>query len=141
MKLLFSPDQIPAATRLPSKSSLPLLAVLSVAFLFAFKVPVQAQQQEKGETLFSQRCSACHSLKPGQTKMGPSLAGIVGRKAGSVARARYSKALQNADLVWNNASLDQFLTNPGKKVPGTRMTVRLPDAGQRRAIIEFLNRQ
>jgi cytochrome c len=97
-----------------------------------------AQDAAKGETLFKQRCAACHSVEAGQNKMGPHLSGIAGRAAGSVEGAKYSKALPASGLTWDDASLDAYLTNPKKTVPGTTMAVALPNAGQRADIIAYL---
>ena len=71
---------------------------------------------------------------------GPSLAGIWGRKAGTVGGfTRYSKALKQANVTWDERSLDAWLTNPRGYLPGNRMTFRgLSDATQRRDLIAFL---
>ena len=71
---------------------------------------------------------------------GPSLAGIWGRKAGTVEGfSRYSKAFKQADIIWDEHSLDTWLANPRGYLPGNRMTFRgLPDETQRRDLIAFL---
>lgn len=89
-----------------------------------------------GKTLFS-RCSACHAVTA-QNKIGPGLSGVVGRKAGSVSGFRYSKAMAAADLVWDEATLDQFLTAPSKLVPGTSMSFVMPKPEDRANIIAYL---
>ncbi|RCS24752.1 cytochrome c family protein [Phyllobacterium salinisoli] len=95
-------------------------------------------QQADGERLFRQRCGACHSLEPGQNRAGPHLSDVIGRKAGSIEGARYSAALRESDIVWDSQSLDTFLTAPRQMVPGTQMTVGVPNAAQRAAIITYL---
>ncbi|WP_245319386.1 c-type cytochrome [Mesorhizobium temperatum] len=95
-------------------------------------------QQSDGERLFRQRCGACHSLEPGQNRAGPHLSGIIGRTAGSVESARYSAALRESDIVWDGGTLDTFLAAPRQMVPGTSMTVGVPNAAQRAAIIGHL---
>jgi cytochrome c len=95
-------------------------------------------QQADGERLFRQRCGACHSLEPGQNRAGPHLSGVIGRTAGSVEGARYSAALRESGIVWEGGTLDTFLTAPRQRVPGTSMTVGVPDAAQRAAIIVYL---
>ncbi|TDW19854.1 cytochrome c [Rhizobium azibense] len=80
-------------------------------------------RREPGEKLFA-RCSACHSVD-GQEKIGPSLAGVVGRKAGSVEGARYSKALVQSQIVWTEQNLDAYLSAPATLVRGTTITVRI----------------
>jgi len=89
-----------------------------------------------GEKLFA-RCSTCHSVN-GEKKMGPSLSGVVGRKAGSVAGARYSKALAQSNLVWTDETLDAYLAAPATLVPGTTMTVRIPKEQDRLDLISYL---
>jgi len=80
----------------------------------------------------------CHSVMPSQPRsQGPSLAGVVGRKAGST-QFNYSAALKDSNLTWTKPNLDRFLTAPMRMVPGTRMAVTLPDAAQRRALIQYL---
>jgi cytochrome c len=95
-------------------------------------------QQADGERLFRQRCAACHSLEPGQNRAGPHLSGVIGRAAGSVEGARYSAALRESDIVWDSGTLDAFLAAPRQRVPGTSMTVGVPSAAQRAAIIGYL---
>jgi nitrite reductase (NO-forming) len=67
------------------------------------------------------KCQACHSLDPGKTILGPSLAGIVGRKSGAEPNFNYSPALKQAALTWDAATLDGYLMDPQKTVPGNRM--------------------
>ena len=65
----------------------------------------------KGEKLFKGflRCNNCHSLEPGVTKVGPTLAGIIGRKAGSVKGFnQYSEAMVNSGIVWDKETLNEF---------------------------------
>src|SRR4051812_11938997 len=67
-------------------------------------------------------CVACHSLAPGQHRTGPSLAGVIGRKAGTAEGfRRYSPVLKGADVVWDRTSLDAWLTDPQAFIPGNRM--------------------
>ncbi|RWL02491.1 cytochrome c family protein [Mesorhizobium sp.] len=113
-----------------------LVALLAAVGLL---LPVAASaQQADGERLFRQRCAACHSLEPGQTRAGPHLSGVIGRRAGSVEGARYSAALRGSDIVWDSGTLDAFLAAPRQRVPGTSMTVGVPNAAQRAAIIGYL---
>ena len=104
-----------------------------------------------GEKLFK-RCSACHSLEAGKKKVGPSLAGIVGRKAGSEA-FKYSsltEAAGAAGLVWTEENLAAYLADPtqfltewlkenGKEASGrSRMTFKMPKEDQREAVAAYL---
>src|SRR3569623_953831 len=63
-----------------------------------------------GKTLFEKRCTGCHSLD--KNKEGPRLAGVYGRKAGSIADFSYSSELKNAKITWDGPMLDRWLTNP-----------------------------
>ena len=93
-----------------------------------------------GETLFKQRCAACHSVVAGKAAgVGPNLVGVVNRKAATQTFA-YSPALKNAGLTWSKANLDRYLTKPTAMVPGTRMSVALPDPNQRAALIAYLEK-
>ena len=77
----------------------------------------------KGKKVFK-KCVACHSLEEGKNKMGPPLNNLLGRKAGSVKGYKYSKAMKNSGVVWNEESLDKFLTKPRKFIPKTKMSFR-----------------
>ena len=74
----------------------------------------------RGKTVFA-RCVACHDLNTGAVRMGPSLKGIIGRKAGTAANFGYSGAMKAKAVTWGPATLDAFLAAPMKYVPGTRM--------------------
>ena len=95
-------------------------------------------QAADGERLFRQRCASCHSIDTRGRGTGPSLAGVFGREAGSLTGSRYSQAMQEARLVWDEETLDSFLGDPRRTVPGTTMAVRVTDQAQRAAIIAFL---
>ena len=71
--------------------------------------------------LVFRKCQACHSLDAGKNLLGPSLAGLIGRKAGTAPSYNYSPAMKNADIVWNEGTLDQYLSDPAKVVPGNKM--------------------
>jgi cytochrome c len=116
-------------------------AVVTAGFLaasFAVAQPSHAQDAAAGERLFRQRCASCHTVQPGQNRIGPHLAGIVGRKPGSVEGARYSKGLSALDANWDATNLDAFLANPRTVAPGTTMTVAVPNAADRTSIIAYL---
>jgi len=71
--------------------------------------------------LVFRKCQACHSMEPGNTILGPSLAGIIGRKAGSAAGYNYSAAMKTANFVWDAKTLDAYLSDPQKFLPGNKM--------------------
>ena len=75
-----------------------------------------------GKTLFDQQCSGCHALEAGAAaRPGPNLAGVVGRKAGSVPGFGYSSEMRATGTTWGDMSLDYFLASPSGFVPGTTM--------------------
>jgi cytochrome c len=84
------------------------------------------------------QCRSCHSVEPGKNGIGPTLAGIVGSKAGEVPGFAFSKALKDSGITWDRATLDQWLAGPTRMVPGTRMVISVPDPVRRKAIIDYL---
>ena len=83
-------------------------------------------------------CAACHS-EDGKNGLGPTLKGVYGRKAGSVAGFRYSPAMKKASTVWDDKSLDNFLADTQQAIPGNVMPYPgVPDAAQRAEIIGYL---
>ena len=91
----------------------------------------------RGQRIFS-ACAACHT--PGDpTKTGPDLRGVVGRRAGTLAGFRFSRALRTARLTWNDSTLDSYLAEPQAAIPGNTMPYPgLPDAGERLDLIAYL---
>ncbi|MFA6219424.1 MAG: c-type cytochrome [Erythrobacter sp.] len=85
-------------------------------------------------------CTACHSAEPGAAAgIGPNLAGVVGRKAGTLEGFAYSEAMKASAITWNEAELDTYLTLPAARVPGTKMTFAgVSDPAKRAAIIAYL---
>jgi len=71
--------------------------------------------------LVFRKCQACHSMEPGKNILGPSLAAVIGRKAGTVQGYGYSPAMKQANIVWDAKSLDTYLADPQKVVPGNKM--------------------
>lgn len=92
------------------------------------------------QVAFNNHCRTCHSAQPGDNRLGPALHGVMGRKAGSVEGFAYSPGFKTTDVVWNEANMDQFITNPNSLFPGSNMATfaGLSDAGDRKAIIEYL---
>jgi cytochrome c len=108
------------------------------ASLFAASSAFAQAAPSAGETMFKQRCGTCHSVEAGQNKIGPSLKGVVGRKAGAVAGFSYSNGMKSSGLTWTAANIDEFLKRPAAKVPGTKMMLSLADATQRQTVISYL---
>lgn len=77
----------------------------------------------RGEKLFRE-CLKCHTIQPGEVKIGPSLAGVVGRRPGSIPDFGYSTDMISfgaSGTTWNEESLDRFLTRPRALIAGTKM--------------------
>jgi cytochrome c2 len=96
----------------------------------------QAGDAAKGSDVYDDRCGGCHVI--GGVGQGPSLAGVVGRKAGAAPSFAYTAALKGSGLTWTAANLDRWLTDPQKVVPGTAMVAVVPDPAERRELIAYL---
>lgn len=92
-----------------------------------------------GQAVFASHCAVCHSIKPGDNKTGPSLAGVVGSKSGTVPGFNFSAAMKNGNITWDDTSLDKFLANPTGFIHGTMMFVGLPNTSDRENVIAYLN--
>jgi len=85
------------------------------------------------------KCQACHSLEPGKNTLGPSLAGIVGKKSAQEPSFNFSPAMRSANLTWDIPTLDKYLLDPAKVVPGNRMPFPgLKTENERRDVIAYL---
>ena len=119
---------------------------LSVALIIAigadafYQVEFARAAAEDGQLTFNNVCRTCHTLGEGDNRLGPSLHKIIGRKAGSLPNYNYSSAMKGADLVWDRATLDRFISNPDQVVPGNNMKPYggLASAEERAKIITFL---
>jgi cytochrome c len=109
-----------------------LLAVSSASLLG------QGRPSVSGKELFERRCGGCHALD--RDKEGPRLGGVYGRMAGSVDSFEYSEALKKSRIIWNDESLEKWLTNPEQFVPNNNMDFHLENAGERRDIIAYLKK-
>jgi nitrite reductase (NO-forming) len=91
-----------------------------------------------GQKVF-RKCAACHSLEPGRNMIGPSLGGIIGRKAGTEPGFTYSSAMKQANITWTPETLATYLADPQKDVPGNRMPFPgLKSAHDRDDVIAYL---
>lgn len=89
-----------------------------------------------GQALYESRCIACHS--PDANRVGPMHRGVFGRKAGSLPDYTYSRALKGTDFVWDDATLDRWLTNPQAFVSGQKMNFNVAKAEDRADLIAYL---
>ena len=92
-----------------------------------------------GQLLYASRCIACHSIDVNLA--GPAHRGVFGRKAGSVIDFDYSPALKQSRVIWNEKTLDKWLANPEKLIPGQKMGYAVADAKEREDLIAYLKSQ
>ena len=116
-----------------------VVAVLVMGWMLASPM-LHAGDASAGADVFKAECAECHSPKEGKNKKGPSLFGIVGRPAGSIADYNYSDALKQAHWTWTADKLHDYLSQPAKKAnPGTKMKYDgLDDARQLEDLITYL---
>ena len=117
------------------------IAALAACMLFAAgartdALAAPAGNATRGAEIYT-RCEACHALEYSRT--GPKHCGVIGRKSGSVPGFDYSPAMKRAKLTWDEKTLDRFLADPLRLVPGTTMTYAgIPDPQERADIIAYL---
>jgi cytochrome c len=100
------------------------IIIVIVIFSVAIAIDIaNAADPINGKKVFK-KCVTCHSLQEGKNKIGPSLYNLLDRKIGSVEGYKYSKAMKNSSVVWDEESLDKFLTKPRKFIPKTKMSFR-----------------
>ncbi|MBS1799917.1 MAG: heme-binding domain-containing protein [Acidobacteria bacterium] len=90
----------------------------------------------RGKQVFEKRCTGCHAIET--SREGPALGGVYGRKSGSYAGFVYSDALKKAGIVWNDTTLDQWLTDPDAFVSGNNMDFHVAKPQERKDVIAFL---
>ena len=119
-----------------------LLCGVTVGAVASYAIPATSAD-DAGQVAFNTHCRNCHSVKPDDNRLGPSLHNIVGAKAGQAKGfANYSGGLTE-DITWDEATLDKFIADPKSIASNTTMTpfAGIPDADQRKLIIEYLKTQ
>lgn len=116
-----------------------VLVSLAVSLSLAGSLARAAGDPGAGALIFEEECSECHTYT-GKNKKGPTLRGVIGRKAGSAAGYDdYSDAVKKSDLVWTPEAIDRYLTKPAKFSPSIKMKYEgLPSPKDRADLIEFL---
>ena len=118
-----------------------IVAVSAAAIIFAFAAaPAYAEgDAASGEKLFRQ-CKSCHANEAGKNRVGPSLFGVVGKKAGSAEEFKgYSEGLKTAGFAWDDAKLDAYLTNPKAVIADSKMAFAgIAEAADRAHVIAYL---
>jgi cytochrome c len=117
------------------------LALSGVLLLLACLLPSVARSEAagdpaRGQQLFEKRCTGCHALD--QNREGPRLHGVFGRTSGTAPGYDYSPELIKAAIVWDESSLEKWLSGPDILVPGTNMDFHVPKQEERRDLIAFL---
>lgn len=113
---------------------------LALATVLVAMIPTaHAADADRGAELWEQRCTGCHSLDA--NRVGPKHRGVFGRKAGSVADFRYSTGVGNSSVIWDETTLDRWLSNPQAFIAGARMGFRVGEVADRADIIAFLKRE
>ena len=110
-------------------------AIVALAALVAAGPAAAGGDADRGERLY-EACTDCHSLD--KNDVGSRHRGVFGRKAGSLPDYDYSDALKSSNIVWNEETLDKWLTDPQAFVPGVRMFFHLDRAEDRADVIAFL---
>jgi cytochrome c len=108
---------------------------LVVALLLAGNAHAAGDAQ-RGQVLYQGRCAACHSID--YNGVGPAHKGVFGRKVASAPEFTYSAALQQSSVVWNEKTLDRWLANPEKFIPGQKMGFSITNARERADLIAYL---
>ena len=123
------------------RSPLPSLLVLAI-FSCGRQAPAQTEgtgDPVRGKAYFQQNCALCHADNAEIAKQGPSLVGVVGRRAASTPGFSYTSALTQSGLTWDPATLDRFLAAPTTVVPGTAMVIAVSKPEDRQDVVAYLS--
>lgn len=120
-------------------NAISVATLVALALAFASAVPALAEGDAEQGVRQIKQCFPCHSMEPGKHMTGPSLAEVIGRKAGSLKDFdRYSPALQKSAIVWDKDTLNAWLASPQKLVPGNSMQFSVEDAKVREDMVAYL---
>ena len=111
---------------------------VAVAMMFAASSAWAGGDAKRGQELYESRCIACHSVD--QSRVGPAHQGVFGRRAGRVAGYDYSAALRASKVIWSEKTLDAWLSNPERLIPGQKMGYMVTEAGDRADLIAYLRK-
>ena len=123
-------------------------ALLRGGMAFALTGPLVAAcavaaEDDAGQVAFNTHCRNCHSVKPDDNRLGPTLHNIVGAKAGQAKGFNNYSGSLSADITWDEATLDKFIADPKSLASNTTMTPfgGIQDSAQRKLIIDYLKTQ
>jgi len=110
----------------------------TISFTSFAKADNEVMMQAAGQEIFK-KCSACHSADGSKNTFGPSLVGVIDRKAASLPRFAYSDALKKSGLTWTEANLRRWVAGNDILVPGTRMRhVQITDIAEQNYLLAYL---
>jgi cytochrome c len=122
-----------------SHAAVAALGVAAMAATSAFASDTTQGNANRGAAAFQQVCSACHTIEQGaRRRVGPNLFGVLGSRIAQKQGYPYTEAFRSADIVWNEATLADFLASPGKVVPGTKMDWTVKDEQVIADLIAFI---
>ena len=112
------------------------LTILTGAVCATLAIGASGRDAERGREAFEKRCTGCHALD--KIKVGPPLRGVYGRNAGKDPQFAYSDAVKHTSVLWDESTLDRWLTDTESIIPGNDMAFRLNDPADRANIIAYL---
>lgn len=122
------------------KSKILGMSILAATLSFTSfaKADNEVMMQAAGQEIFK-KCGACHSADGSKNTFGPSLVGVINRKAASLPRFAYSDALKKSGLIWTEANLRRWIAGNDILVPGTRMRhVQITDMAEQNYLLAYL---
>jgi len=112
------------------------LTILTGVVCATIAMAASVKDAGRGRDTFEKRCTGCHALD--SIKVGPPLRGVYGSNAGKNRQFAYSDAVKNASVIWDESTLDRWLTDTESVIPGNDMAFRLNDPIERANIIAYL---
>jgi len=116
------------------------VSAFAITSAFILLPTAEAQEDEAGMLAYNNACRTCHSIRPNDNRLGPSLHGVVGREAGTLEGFGFSSAMKNSGITWDEATLDKFIANPDQVVHGNAMKPfgGIADAEDRKKIVAYI---
>jgi cytochrome c len=114
------------------------LTILTGAVCATLAIGASGKDAERGREAFEKRCTGCHALD--KIKVGPPLRGVYGRNSGKDPQFTYSDAVKNTSVIWDESTLDRWLTDTESIIPDNDMAFRLNDPADRANIIAYLRK-